>query len=285
MPIVVAVVAIVVVVFASAWAVRRRSVGDAHSVEGYRQTLSTLQGLGARSSGRPMRLLDDEPRDLRRRAGPADRPVGRRIVDDAGAGPAPLAGPGIDRAMRAVDRRGPRPHLVVLMLVALVVAAGAAVYLTGRPHHSPGAATGTSNSAGTAGHGTGSHARHRTTTTTVPLHYQPTTSTASTASYTMPTATYAVTLSVTSGNCWVQVTNAAGTTVFAQTLAAGTSHHLTLSGRMTVNLGAPSVVSVAVDHAPVVFPTGYRGPFTMTFVPASTSAGGAGGGSHAPPAS
>ena len=54
----VAVVAIVVVVSASAWAMRRRSADDAHSVEGYRQTLNTLQGIGERPPARSVPLSD-----------------------------------------------------------------------------------------------------------------------------------------------------------------------------------------------------------------------------------
>lgn len=299
MPIVVAMVALVVILAGSAWAMRRRSGGDAHSVEGYRQTLDTLQGLGSHRPPSATRLVDADRREPEGR-GPHGRqgvapPAGRRRAAWGSGRSGPSEGRGLafeDRAATApprhlgVDRgratwpgeRRPRRQAAVAALLAVVVAAGAAVYLTGRSHHpsvAAGARASGSSRAGTRAGTGGSHGHaHHTAPTVPPLRYLPVTSTATTASYTTPTATYALGLSATSGNCWIQVTDAAGTTVFAQTLSAGTSHTLTVQGKATVNIGAPSVVNVSVDHAPVVFPTGYRGPFTMTFMPAPAAAGG-----------
>lgn len=279
MTLVLAVLAAVVVVVGSAWAVKRRGSTDAHSVEGYRQTLDTLQSLGARPATSVRARRDDPGAELgasrssrvARRPVPPQRSAGmprRPPFGDAGRPePAPPWAAGRRPSWRP-PRRGPAVVLVAAVVVVLGIAA--AIALTG--HSTPGAKGG---SRATGSRTSGSSAPGRkptTTTTTLPTRYSPADATTTAATYTTPGPTFAMTFTATSGSCWVQVTDASGKTVFAASVAAGTSQTVTGSGPTTVDLGAPTVVQVALDHAPVELPAGYRAPFTMTFAPAGTTA-------------
>ena len=107
-----------------------------------------------------------------------------------------------------------------------------------------------------------------TTAPALPTKFTPVTSTATTATYALPAASYTITFTTAGGECWINVaTPGGGTTVYSETLAAGASHAVTATGQTTVTLGAPSVVSITVDHEPVVLPAGYQTPFTLTFQP------------------
>ena len=337
--IVVAAVAVVVVVALVSWAVRRRSVDEVHSVDGYRHTLDTLQDIRTRSGGGTVRVLGggaapgapapgpDAPGtgpggagragtggDLERQGRPAGPPAGTpHVAGEAGAGraggrglvfddqpPAPHGGSqrgghrGEDRAISAMNHRPRRlgapvlVGLVVLALLAVVVYIGARSPHHGTPSAGKGTTTTTTTSArasgghgstgttgaagaggGGHGHGTTTTSAPRTTTTTAPQTYTAVTSTATTASYTPPSGSYTVTLAATTGNCWVTVSSSSGSSLLSQTLAAGQSVPVTTSGQTTIVVGAPSVVRVSIDHRPVVLPTGYQTPFTITLAPAS----------------
>lgn len=279
----VAAVAVVLVVFVVA--MRRRHSDEAHSVAGYRRTLDTLAGIGSERSSGPAGAVGPR-REHTGSAGPAGvtlegPPAGspspardpepvRRWPSDDGPGRAwPGArGRGIGRAVPRAGR-GRRFRIAVTLATTAVVVVIVAVVLVGGHHPgSNGSAAATGGAAGsTAG---GAPARGPDgTTTTLPAHEEPVSSTANTATYTPPTAAYAVTLAATNGSCWVKVTDAAGTVVLAETIPAGTRHSLTLNGKATVLLGAPTVITVSVDRVPAVLPSGYRSPFTMTFAPSS----------------
>lgn len=242
---------------------------------------------GATGPGATGRELGSAPT---RRSEPARRsePTRGLVFDDHAAGDAPMAPPGTgrhgrDRAISAMNHRPRRlgvPILVgavVLALLGLVVWIGAQSQHHGTPPaggRSGSTSTSTSSGAGggTAGtgHGTTTTTAPKSTTTTsttLPKTYTPVTSTATTASYTPPSGTYTLTMAATTGNCWITATTAGGTSLLSQTLPAGQSKSVTTSGQVTIVVGAPSVVQVSVDHRPVVLPTGYQTPFTITLSP------------------
>ena len=80
--------------------------------------------------------------------------------------------------------------------------------------------------------------------------------TSSSATYTVPKEAYTVKVTASSGACWVEVTNSAGTNVVAEVLPMGQEKSIPLTGDARVVLGAPSSVMVQVDQAPVVVPSG-----------------------------
>ena len=110
----------------------------------------------------------------------------------------------------------------------------------------------------------------RTTTTTSPKvsAYAPQSSTATTATYSIPTSTYSVTVKATGGSIWTIVTKSgSGEQVFAGSIDPGSPQTFKVSGGVDVNLGAPGYASVSIDRIPVTFPTGYQSPLILTFTP------------------
>lgn len=108
-----------------------------------------------------------------------------------------------------------------------------------------------------------------TTTTTLPPRFAPVTATATTATYRPPASSYTLTLVTTTGGCWVTVSTAGGQAVLTQTIPPGQSRSLSLTGTVTVIIGAPTVLVVNIDHEAVTLPTGFQTPFTMTLAPAA----------------
>jgi hypothetical protein len=88
------------------------------------------------------------------------------------------------------------------------------------------------------------------------------------ATYTVPQSTYVLTLTVTSGECWVQATSqASGAALFTGLLTAGQSQVLHASGVTLLDIGAPHELAVAANGASVAYPAGFLTPFNMTFQP------------------
>lgn len=247
--VVIGVVAAVAVVIAGVVLLARRQPTD--SVKGYRQTLSTLEHL-------------------------QDRPPHDRTRSPEGSGTEPPWGPARPvrpvpsgrRAQRslAVMNHEPRrmggPALVLVVLAAVV---GAIVYVGVRGHHTTPSASKKTDTTGTSHH-------HRpapttTTTTTQPARYKAVSTTTTSATYAPTTTTYTLTVGATSGSCWMSVTESNGTTVLAETLTPGTTHSLSVSGKTTILIGAPSVATIKIDAVPAVLPAGALAPFTVTLVP------------------
>lgn len=186
----IAVAAGVVVVVAGllTWLVRRRSSDEVHSVDGYRQTLNTLQGIRSRSGSGTVRVLGGPP-------APGEAPVasgvpttgthgpdapegepakrsGRDLVlenDPNAAGPntsSPRSQRSQDRAISAMNRR-PRRLAGPVVVVVVVLALLAAVLVIGaRSHHPKGQTSSprTHDSSTTATSSTRSGAGSTTTT-------------------------------------------------------------------------------------------------------------------------
>ena len=193
-------------------------------------------------------------------------------------------------AMNHRPRRLGAPILVAAVVIALLVVV---VVIGARAqHHHPGATatttaghgkttsttghTGTTTTAGHCTTTTAGHSRTTTTTapkatTTVPTSFVAATSTPTSATYVPPAPSYTLTLTATTGACWVTVKSSTGSTVFSQTLASGQTQSVPLTGAGTIDLGAPSALTVTLDRKPVVLPNGYQTPFLMTFQPAGAS--------------
>ncbi len=272
-----AVVVAVVLVALALRAVRRRGGDEAHSVEDYRHTMHTLSDIRSRSTTRSVRILGqkEEPPDGQ------EVPVGQTappVFEDPG-----LRAPASpsrdrrrrDRAMSTMNHR-PRRLAAPLVVAVIVLAALVAVVVVGArsQHHKPSSGTGVPSSSPTTV--TSRRARPptrqtttTTTTTTVPARFVPVAATSLTATYHPPAATYSVTLSTKTSDCWVTVSSSSGTSIFSETMHPGQTKTLSVTGEATVTIGAPSALAVTLDHEPVVLPTGYGTPFTMTLQPAA----------------
>jgi Domain of unknown function (DUF4115) len=241
--------------------VRRRGSREAQSVAGYRQTLDVLghlggaeRGLGGHGTG-----AGDAPR-----TGLPDEPTagGPSRFDDLGAraggrGPGEVP-PRRDRSLLAMERPARRLGLPVAALLLVLAAGGAAAYMVVRSHH---ATPPPKKPARSHSHG------HTTPTTTLPPRYTATTSTTTSATYVPTSSTYSLTIGATTSDCWMSVTSSSGTTVLAQTFAAGATASVPLTGHSTIVIGAPRSAEMSIGGVPVVLPSGIAGPFTVTLVP------------------
>jgi hypothetical protein len=294
------VLAVIIVVLAAVvggvWLIRRRADDEVQSIEGYRHTLSTLGDMRRRRGGTTVRLhgappgpaersdLDQERAAAPDRTGPeAGPPPGRHLAPPTeslgdpepwGAEEAPPVGAGRAqaRAMSAMNHR-PR-HLVAPILMAIVVVlAAVALAVIGARHK--GSSTSTTTVAAPSTTTPGARAGAQTppsSTTTAPSRFTPVAGASpSAATYVPPTTSYNLTVSATSGNCWVQVqTTANGSNLYAQTVDPGQQASVAVSGTATLQLGSPSSVSIALDNEPVVLPDGFQSPLVLTFQPAGS---------------
>jgi hypothetical protein len=291
---------------------RRVSHDDVHSVEGYHRSLHTLESInahpgvagataesvhGARAAypesavrlagTSTVRVTDAPPPTVP----PVPVPVGADpeqpvAFDDATPVVAPPALPEVghrDKAMIAINHR-PRRLAAPAMAVAGVTVLIVVLLVTGshsvapRHHHHTGV-SGHSHPPTTAPHRkkavtTPDSTPGSTPVTAPPTVSAPQASTASTATYQVADAGFTLSLSATSGACWVDATNATtGAPYFVGTLESGQQQSFTATSPVTVVIGAPALLAATVDGAPVQLPPGFRTPFTMSFVtaaPAST---------------
>ncbi len=88
----------------------------------------------------------------------------------------------------------------------------------------------------------------------------------------MASATYALSLSATGAECWIDATDTAtGSVLFTGTLFSGQSHTIAATGPVTVIAGAPAAFSATVDGTAVTLPSGYQAPFTLRFAASSAT--------------
>ncbi len=270
---VLALVVVVMVVVGVALILRGRGGDEVHSVEDYRHTLQTLQGLRAPTSVKVLpRGGEAEPEPPGPRTPPEGTPL-RFDAAEAAAVPEPTSRQR-NRAMSAMNHRPRRmagPLLVAVAVIGVVV-----VLVAVGSHQRTPATKGHVATTVTTGQRARGHHRPSTTTsttsttTTVPPQYQAVSSTATSATYVPPASAYRLSVATTTGSCWVQITQVAtGQELFARTLAPGQSEALHATGTVSVLLGAPSA-AVTVGGVPVVVPPGSQTPFTMTFRPAGT---------------
>jgi len=217
---------------------------------------------------------------------PPDVATAGKVTFDDALPPAPVASAksirNQSKAMEAMNRRPRRlaaPTLAVVCVVALI----AVLLVIGshkkppRPHH--GSTTAASH--------TGTAARHRrhastdststTTTTAPPAVSLPDATSSNSAVYKVADSSFTLTLSATTGACWVDVTGGpTDASLFEGVLSAGETHTVAATVPVTLEVGAPSAFSGSVDGTDVVLPEGYQTPFTLQFVPATSTAGSTG---------
>jgi hypothetical protein len=243
---------------------RRRGTREAQSVSGYRQTLDVLGHLGGAERGvrrqAPPGADIARPRlyERQRSAEPVnfdDLGTEIRRRNTAALGEAPSRR---DRSLHAMERPARRLGAPLAALVLVLAAGGAAAYMVVRSHH---VTPPPKQNASTHSH------RHSPPATTLPARYTAVSSTGSSAVYAPATPTYSLTIGATTADCWMSVTTAAGTTVLAQTFAAGASTSVSLTGHATIVIGAPRAAKMSIGGVPLVLPAGASGPFTVTLAP------------------
>src|SRR5665213_1194469 len=299
----VALVVVVLVVVVVAIALVRRPRGEvSHSVTNYNHALGTLEHLSDRigpPTVRPVRVMPTAGA-----GGSAERvvpPVPVRgtdefpdpdapiVFDDARpldrgrpGGSEPTSPARADRAQRmALDSMNHRrrPGTGVMVAITVIVVIGVLAVLGSQKSHKGAHSTSTSTTtrpSASAGATSTTTAKPSQTTrpppTTLPTQFaaSTTSSTGTSATYTVPHTTYQITITGT-GPCWVQVDSAAtGATVWAGELSTGTVQNVQATGSTTVQFGTQTL-SLQVDTIPVVLPTTLRTPFVATFTPSSTA--------------
>ena len=212
---------------------------------------------------------------------PLADPDAPMTFDDAEVAP-PLSPPAPprplhrDKAMTSINHR-PRRLAAPATAVAVVLVLVVVLLLTGSHKVPPGAHSSDKNS-GHNGSTTPGPSKKKTTTTTStpppPPVSSPQAATAQSATYDVADTTFTLTLTATSGACWVDATSTAtGATLFSGTLGAGVQRSFSATGAVTLIVGAPTVLHATVDGDAVVLPPGFQTPFTMSFVTSAPAPG------------
>jgi Domain of unknown function (DUF4115) len=296
------VVAALVVVLLS----RRAAHDDLHSVQGYHRSIHTLESINAHPSApdggaeSTLAMKQAYPESAIRVA----RTSSVRVTDAPSGSlqpvpPLPVSHPDVpvtfddtdpsappmpshespvsrDKAMVSINHR-PRRLAAPAMAVAAVIVLVVVLLLTGShtvvpPRHHGGGSTGRSN--GTFPSPSKGNQTGNTTTTLAPPSSSsisvPQSSSSSLATYDVSGGNYSLSFEATSGPCWVDVTNSTTrATLYAGTLQPGQTQSLNADAPVTVIIGAPTVLAVAVNGSSVALPSGFDTPFTMRFVATS----------------
>ena len=203
---------------------------------------------------------DEGPREDNGISAPISPSAARRM-----GGQLPGAAEQARRAARARVRRTRLASGVAVLAIGGVVGG----VVASRPSHNPpraGPPRASPRSHPITGAG---HGPVVTATTAGSSALAPTAPTAFSAQYVAPSSAYTVVIDA-SEPCWVMATDSAtGHVVWTGTIDPGQSRSLAVSGGLTVELGAPSVVSVTLDGQRVQFPTGFRAPFSLSLQAAS----------------
>lgn len=194
-----------------------------------------------------------------------------------------------DKAMHSINQRPKRLGAIIAMaavVVLIVVLIVAGIHSNPPPAKHPSSGTATtatpppthaqhphSATAGTTGHK--SQKKSTVTTTTVaPIVSAPAPTSPNAATYEVGVANYSLTLSATSGDCWVSATDTStGDVLFTGVLTAGQSHTVAATGPVTIVSGAPAAFAATVNGVAVQLPFGFQAPFTMNLeTPGATGA-------------
>ncbi len=307
------VVALVVVAGLAAFALlRRRTHDDEHSVEHYHKQLHTLQEMrehpssGADGNGSEgataypasafrvsgsttVRLTESDrplvppvpPPPVSNQAEPVQ--FGDQPSEPAEPQPTTNFMRGDDRALHSIDRR-PRKLAaplaavgVVLVLIVILIVTG--LHTTTPPHHPKAAGASTTQVSTPSSKPVHTHhakkatATATTTTTTPPAVSSPKATSVHSATYQVASGSFSLVLSASNGECWVDATTSAGTTLFTGTLFSGQSHTVSATGPVTVIAGAPAAFAATVNGAAVSLPFGFQAPFTLTFLTPGSATG------------
>lgn len=286
----VALIAVVVVVAGAVVAklTWRPSHDEVHSVNDYHSALGTIGELASRNPPPGTRVGGRSP-DRGDRPDPATPLV---FDDDRPTGPAPKMAPAedtpifrSDRARRqALSSMNHRPRRWVLATAAVIVllAFGGLAYVgSHRNNKSPGKSssntvTHTTTAARTTptthppAH-THTSKPKSTTPTTAPARIAAITTSATSATYPVPTSSYQLVVATSTGPCWIQAQSTdSGDTLWEGTIPAGSSQTIPGNGGMTIDIGA-SGTSITVNGVPVGLPAPLNVPFQATFTSSSTT--------------
>jgi hypothetical protein len=297
------VAAVVVAVGAVALLTRRVAHDDVHSVEGYHRSLHTLETINAHPTISGSEEVSAQgaasayPESAVRVAGaptvhvtglrgavppvptpPLADPDAPMSFDDAAPTPPIPAPPHAgrrDKAMISINHR-PRRLAAPAMAVAVVLVLIVVLLLTGSHKVPPSRTHSPHKSSGRTSSPSSTPPKKKTTSTTStpppPAVSAPQAATPQSATYDVAASAFTVTLTATSGACWVDATSTAtGATLYSGSLAAGSLHSFSATGPVTVIVGAPAVLSTSVDGGAVVLPSGFQTPFTMSLVPTAAA--------------
>jgi hypothetical protein len=257
------------------WAFRRRGSDEVHSVAGYQHRLARLEEVRRRQAG-AVRMLGGTSQTEERGGPPVVGEDGRieissssvpRRLEDTGQipvhterrPPPPYRRPR-EVSMARISRRPRRLAAPIAAAVAVIILV-TALAIAGARSRTPNSTTNT-----TIGHhGATTHSTSTTTTSTTarPAVWNATSSTGYDATYQLPFASYTVAFTATTGDCYIEVTNAQGQVPYASVLNAGQTEQLTLTGNSKVDLGAPTYVQVKIDRTPLAFPAQYQAPLNL----------------------
>jgi hypothetical protein len=259
------------------FALRRRGSDEMHSVAGYRQRLEKLEELRQRQAG-SVRIVGstapsrDDPRPVVGEDGRIEISSStsrRRVLDegaelpDSGHLPPPATyrrSP--DTSIARMSHRPRRLGAPIAAAVAVIVLV-TGLAIAGAHSRSPHSTTTTTLK---KGHGpTTTKPTQETTTTRPPPTFSPSSTSGTDVTYTLPFSSYTVTVTATSGSCYLQITNSSGSTPYAAVLNQGSTEQIVLSGTSKATLGRPSDVTVEVDRTPVTFPTPLPVALNITF--------------------
>jgi len=277
---------------------RRPSSEDLHSVRRYHSALGTIEHLSERVGtqgvrpttrpGGPESEVTVPPVPVRGSDQFPDPGV-QVVFDDAHpTGGRPAGGEGAtraraDRAQRiALDSMNhrPRPAATVMLVAAVLVLFGVLAYVgSHRSKSSTGQRTTTTLADRPASRSTHRHSAatgraRRPTPTTQPKQLVATTSSpgGTSATYTVPFASYTLTLNA-SGLSWVRAaTVESQATLWSGELTAGSVQAIPATGSTVLEIGAPPV-TVSLDGIPVVLPAPLHTPFTATFTSSAAATG------------
>jgi hypothetical protein len=201
------------------------------------------------------------------------------LFDDAGPEQIPSTFmTGDERAMEAINHRpkhlgGPLAAVgVVIVLVVVLIVTGLHSTTPSHSGHQAGTPTTVHSHTGTQPPVTHVHQPSVTPTTAPPVVSAPSSNSPQSATYTVGSTNYALVMSATSGECWLEATNTAtGAVLFIGTLFSGQSHTVSATGPVTVVVGAPSAFAATVNGMALTLPQSYLAPITLTFQTPQTS--------------
>lgn len=229
MPLVIVVVVVIVVALFMRGRTSRRLTIE-QSVDRYRRTLNAVHDAAARS-----------------------RPTG-----DAPPGPIVVA-PSGKRPPRSHRTRSPRTRWLAVGAMVVVTAATAAVVIAQNRDRDTNRSSGTTTTRPPATHPTTTTRPAPTTTVALVSANQ-----GSGTAFTVAKATYTLVVETTTGPCWIDARDPAGTKLFSGTLLAGQSQSIT-GGAMTLRLGNPAAVTLSIEGKPVPFTVPNGSPATLQF--------------------
>ncbi len=253
------------------WAFRRRGSDEMHSVAGYQQRLERLEEVRRRQVGSVRIIGGSTPEGDQPTVGEDGRiqitsSPSRRVIDDTNQLPvyAERGAPsnyrrGRDTAIARMSHRPRRLGAPIAAAVAVVILV-TGLALAGAHSRTPHSTTTTTTS---RTGGAGKKNETTTTTTAKPTTFTATSTSGSDANYQLPFASYTVMFTATTGDCYIEVTNANGQVPYASVLHAGQTQQLTLTGSSRIDLGAPSYAQVQVDRTPVTFPSPVPAPLVL----------------------